>query len=355
MDCKFYQDLAKTLPAVPLAAHLVLHEQPDPDQVIYDGERLGKVLVETAKRFNTKFAFPLMDLTLEKELMLHVMGLVQSSAEAETFHFDDLPPANVLAKVTDSLDVSVIRRMKASCDAISYVAQEGGDILPMGMGIGPFSLLTKLMNDPITAVYMAGSGMTADDDESVEIAEELLKCAERVIYSYWVAQCDAGAKALFNCEPAANLVYFSPNQIASGSDVFDRFVIEPNARLRDLLVSKDVDFLLHDCGEMRAEMIRSLSNLRPKVFSFGSPVDLWVAAPHVDKDIVLFGNLPSKKFYSDELTIEGIYELIREITDKMSATDHPYIIGTECDVLSMPGYEKVIMEKVVAMNDCQIA
>ena len=50
------------------------------------------------------------------------------------------------------------------------------------------------MDDPITAVYMAGSGMTADDDESVEIAEELLKCAERVIYSYWVAQCDAAAK-----------------------------------------------------------------------------------------------------------------------------------------------------------------
>jgi len=32
----------------------------------------------------------------------------------------------------------------------------------------------------------------------------------------------------------------------------------------------------------------------------------------------------------------------------MRAVDHPFILGSECDVLSVPGQERTILEKVEA-------
>lgn len=355
MNIDFYHKMAATAPPIPLATHLILHEQPDPDKIIFDGERLGKVMLETARRFNTTLAFPLMDLALEKDLMLQTMGVVKNSVEAEGFLFSDMPTDEAIQTVTDSMDVMVNQRMKASCEAISYIAENGekDGIIPIGMSIGPFSLLTKLMNDPITAVFMAGSGMDAEDDESIELAETMLTLSVKVISAYWKSQAKAGAKAMFNCEPAANLVYFSPKQIDEGSKVFEHFVIEPNKILCKILEEENVDFLLHDCGELTEGMIRSLSLLNPKVFSFGSSVNLWEAESYIDKDIVLFGNLPSKKFYSDEVTIENLSERTKEIVDKLKPSGHPFIIASECDILAMKGYENIIMEKVVALNKCK--
>ena len=100
-------------------------------------------------------------------------------------------------------------------------------------------------------------------------------------------------------------------------------------------------------------MITSFGKLNPKVISFGSPVKLWEIEQYVAKDVVMFGNLPTKKFYSDEeVPLDGIEGRVSEIEEKMRPTGHPFIISSECDVLSMPGYEKTIMAKVAAMCGC---
>ena len=85
----------------------------------------------------------------------------------------------------------------------------------------------------------------------------------------------------------------------------------------------------------------------------GSPVKLWEIEQYVDKDVVLFGNLPTKKFYSDEdVPLDGVAAMVVEIEEKLRASGHPFIVGSECDVLSMPGYEGKILEKVKAMCGC---
>ena len=224
------------------------------------------------------------------------------------------------------------------------------------MSIGPFSLLTKLVHDPISAIYMAGTGMTAEDDDDVALITTLLELAESVIRETCLAQIKAGARAIFLCEPAANLVYFSPNQLREGASVFDDFVIQPNLRLKQLFDETGTDLLFHDCGELIPEMISSFNQLRPRLISFGSPVKLWDAEPYVDKDIVLFGNLPTKKFYSDEdVPLDGVAELVQEIERRLMPSGHPFIVGSECDVLAMPGYEQKIMAKVKAMCHCGCA
>ncbi len=350
MDKNFYLELARSGRRMPIATHLVLHEKSDPEAILIDGERLAAVMLETAQRFGNPLALPIMDLTLEKDILLRTMGVPPE--QTESFHFDTLPDAAAVAKVSTDTDVLVLPRIKANCDALRLLA-EGGKVIPVGMSIGPFSLLTKLLKDPITPIYMAGTGLGAEDDDDVALICALLKLSETIIHATCMAQIKAGAKAIFLCEPAANLVYFSPNQIRDGSSVYDDFVIQPNLRLKAMFDATGTDLLFHDCGELIPEMIESFNALEPRLISFGSPVKLWEAEPHVAKDIVLFGNLPTKKFYSDEdVPLDGVPGMVSEIEEKLKASGHPYIVGSECDVLSMPGYEKAILAKINAMCGC---
>lgn len=350
MDKNYYIELARQGRRMPIATHLVLHEKADPEAILLDGQRMAEVMLETAERFNNPLALPVMDLTLEKDILLRTMGIPASQTEA--FHFDDIPDPELCARIAPDVDVLALPRLKANCAALSLL-RDGGQVIPVGMSIGPFSLLTKLVRDPITAIYMAGTGVEPGDDDEVAMIHAVLKLSETIIHATCAAQIKAGARAIFLCEPAANLVYFSPNQIRDGSTVYDDFVTQPNLRLKAMFDATGTDLLFHDCGELIPEMITSFGKLNPKVISFGSSVSLWEIEPYVAKDVVLFGNLPTKKFYSDEdVPLSGIANRVAEIEAKLRPSGHPYIISSECDVLSMPGYEKTIMAKVNAMCGC---
>lgn len=351
MDRSFYIDLARDGRRLPLITHMVLHEKEDPELILRDGERLAAVMLETAERLGSPMAFPVMDLTLEKDILLQTMGIPADATAA--FHFDSAPSPEQCAKVTKDIEVTTHPQIRANCDALS-ILREGGKVVPVGMSIGPFSLLTKLVKDPIGAVYTAGTGVKPEDDADVATVHAVLGLAESVVHANCTAQIKAGARAIFLCEPAANRVYFSPRQIRKGATVYDAFVTEPNLRLKQLLDDTGADLLFHDCGEVIPEMVASFGKLDPKLISFGSQVRLWEVEPYVAKDVVIFGNLPTRKFYSDaEVPIEAIEGLVNEIEEKLGATGHPFIVSSECDVLSMPGYEKTIMTKINAMCSCR--
>ncbi len=353
MNRSFYLDLAATGKRLPVATHLVLHEKADPEAILLDGKRLAETMLETARRFDSPLALPIMDLVLEKDIMLRTMGMEPSTIP--TYHFDSLPDPESLKKI-DTMDVLKSPRIKANCESLAVIAASyaaGNTEIPIGMSIGPFSLLTKLLKDPILPIFMAGTGISAEDDEEVALLHALLELCEKTVHTCCMAQIKAGAKAIFLCEPAANLVYFSPIQIKEGSTVYKDFVIAPNLRLKKLFDDNKIDLIFHDCGSLTPEMIASFAALDPVIISFGSPVNLWEAAPLLPKSIVLYGNLPTKKFYSDEdVPLEGIPAMVCEIEEKLKAAGHPFIIGSECDVLSMPGYEAKIMAKVMAFTAC---
>ncbi len=352
MDRSFYFDLAASGRRLPVATHLVLHEQPDPEAILLDGARLAAVMIATARRFASPLALPIMDLTLEKDVMLRALGIAPEAIP--TYHFDAPPSPEDIAKVA-AMDVHASPRIKASCESLAAIAAAhaaGAPEVPVGMCIGPFSLMTKLMADPIVPIFMAGSGVEPQDDD-VAMLSSLLELCEKTVQAYSLAQMQAGARAIFLCEPAANLVYFSPKQIAEGSSVYDDFVIQPNRRLKALFNENGVDLIFHDCGALTPEMIASFAALDPVILSLGSPVKLWEAEPLVPKSTVLYGNLPTKKFYSDEeVPLDGVPAMVEEIEARLKVSGHPYIIGSGCDVLSMPGYAKTIMQKVMAMTGC---
>lgn len=341
MNRFLYLGLAASGLRMPIGTHLVLHTRPDPGAVLLDGARLGEVLVETAARFRTPLAMPLMDLTLEKAALLLACGVPAS--EADTHHFTAPPP--------EPSGFVLTPRMQAACRAITHVATRPG-LVPMGMAIGPFSLMTKLVGDPITPVYLAGAGATAADEPEIALIESLLALGERIIHRYLCAQIDAGAKAVVICEPAANTVFFSPRQLEAGYAVFDRYVTAPMRRIAHLLATRDVDLVLHDCGELTDEMIRRFASLRPAVLSLGSSRRLWEDAALLPRDVVLYGNLPTKRFCTRQLSANDVGRLATDLAARMRATGHPFILGSECDVLSVPGCEGEIMAKVDAFMHC---
>ncbi len=329
---------------MPIGTHLVLHDHADTEAILVDGKRLGEVVAAAAVRFDTPLALPLMDLTLEKTALLAACGVEEVAGES--YHFSEPPAAGA--------DVVLTTRMRATCEAIGYIARETA-LLPMGMCIGPFSLMTKLVSDPITPVYLSGSGVRAEEDPEVRLVEHMLELAERAVMRYVDAQAAAGAKALIVCEPAANKVYFSPNQLARSYAGFDRFVMAPNQRLRERLDAHGMDLFFHNCGELVDGMVSRFGTLDPAVLSLGSSRALWDDAALVPKSTVLYGNLPTKRFYSDALGVEEVQRLAAELFERMRAVGHPFILGSECDVLSVPGHEHAILGKVDAFMRCRAA
>ena len=341
MSRQLFLDLAASGLRMPIGTHLVLHEQADHEAILLDGQRLGRVVEEAACRFRTPLAFPLMDLKLEKEALLLARGVAPSAVD--TFHFSDLPDLRAEFKLTPN--------MNAVCGGIRCISEQT-DLLPVGMAIGPFSLMTKLISDPIAPVFMAGAGSSAEDDHEVALVERLLELSFETIRDYLNAQIAAGAKAIILCEPAANKVYFSPNQLAESFDVFDHYVMKFNLALRDQLAARGVELILHDCGELTDGMVSRLAQLDPAMISLGSSRKLWEDAALVPQTTVLYGNLPTKQFYSDGLvSVEKVRELSADLVGRMRQTGHPFVLGSECDVLSVPGSKETIKKKVAAFLD----
>lgn len=351
MTRKFYLDLASSGARMPIGADLVLRQHKNPESILRDGRRLGAVLAEAAERFAIPFAMPVMDLSLEKSALLGMLDI--PADRQESFHFDQCPSDEMMDRVEQRLADPYDPRLRANIDAIAY-ARWQTKFIPVGMAIGPFSLMTKLLADPITPLYMAGTGVTADEDEEVRTIERVLELAVRIILRSVSGQIKAGAKAIFIAEPAANIAYISPNQLEAGSDIFDRYIIRCNQQIKSLLNAWGVDLMFHCCGELTDDMIRSFCQLDPAILSLGSSRRLWEDARLVPQRTVLYGNLPSKKFYSDVAApVQEVERLTRELLSRMQRAGHPFILGSECDILSVPGCEKAIMSKVMAMLTCQ--
>ena len=331
-----------------------MHEESEPEKVRNDGAALGRVIERAARRWGTPLAVPLMDLRLEKTDLLALDGIPES--EAERFHFTSPLDEAKLAVLCGEQAVPFCPGSIARDEALAYVGTLP-DLFPVGMAIGPFSLTTRLMADPITATALAGSGVGADESDEVKMLWQCLRASEAAVLRSVRSQIAHGAKAVMICEPAACTAFISPRQIKSGSNLFERLVMEPNLRLKAALDEAGCDLFFHDCGELNDSMVEAFAQrLHPVMLSMGSSRKLWEDARLVPDDVVLFGNLPTKSFYSDgAMPLEEVVRRTKELVDKMKACGHPHVLGSECDVLFVPEAQVTIAKKVEAMMTCATA
>jgi uroporphyrinogen-III decarboxylase len=349
MATSYYLDLARRGFRVPMATDLVLNDERDPESARRDGPRLGHVIEKCARRWGSPLALPLMDLRLDKADLLARVGIGEE--EADKFHFS--------TPLDDETREALHRAEPARC--AGSVARDGAlddiatrtDLLPIGMTIGPFSLATKLMADPITAVALLGSGVHPHEDTQVQLLLDCLEAAELVVLASVRRQLEHGARAMLVCEPAASTAFLSPRQMKAGSPIFEQLVMTPNSRVGDVLKQAGADLIFHDCGELTPGMISDFAiRLEPAIMSLGSSRCLWEDAALVPGSVVLYGNLPSKFFYSDAaMPVEEVRRLASGLVRAMRDRGHPLILGSECDVLYVPGASETIWRKLEAMNE----
>jgi hypothetical protein len=347
MSTAYFLDLARQGLRAALATDLFLHEEPDPDQARCDGMRLGRVIERAARRWQSPLAMPLMDLRLEKADLLGRLDIPEE--EVDRFQWAG-PLAEEMRVALRSGGTPPCHGSEARDRALRYITEET-DLFPIGMVIGPFSLMTKLMTDPITAVALAGCGLSPEDEPQVRLLLDCHEAAEDVVLRSVRSQLEHGARAILVCEPAANTAYLSPRQMRAGSPLFERLVLEPNARLKAALDGAGADMIFHDCGELTDAMVTAFAHrLRPAVLSLGSSRALWEDAALVPEDVVLFGNMPSKSFYSDTvMPVEEVQRRATELVQTMRRCGHAHILATECDVLFVPQAGETIWRKVETM------
>jgi uroporphyrinogen-III decarboxylase len=351
MSRQTFHDFARRGLAMPLAVDLLVHLESTPEKVDANPAEMARIMIRAAEVFDTPLAVAPMDLRVEKAALAEWLGI--PAAEHETFHLSQpLSFEQIEALRNHFGDGELTARMRVTAEALGIAAKRSA-LIPTGMAIGPFSLVTKIMEDVITAVFMVGAETDPDEDESVALALQLIELTTGLVEAYVRAQIAGGAKAIIICEPAANKVYFSPKQIAEGSNVFERMVIEPNRRIVKAIEEAGADLILHDCGELTPEMIADLAGLHPVVLSLGSCVDIVEATRHVPRDVVLFGTVPSKFVpREDEMPVEKVRAICASLRDRMEATGHPFILGSECDVLCVHGHERGIMAKAREIAEC---
>jgi uroporphyrinogen-III decarboxylase len=339
---------------MPIGTDLVMHEEREPEKVRTDGAALGRVIERTARHWGTPLAVPLMDLRLEKTDLLALAAV--SNAAAGTFQFKSPLTQAELTTLCGEQTVPFCAGSRARDEALTYIRTRR-DLVAVGMAIGPFSLTTRLLADPITATAMAGSGVEAEDSDEVKMLWQCLRAAEAAVLRSIKSQIQHGAQAIMICEPAANIAFISPRQIKSGSNLFERLVMEPNLRLKAALDEAGCDLIFHDCGELIDPMVEAFANrLHPVMLSFGSSRKLWEDARLVPPDVVLYGNLPTRSFYSDgAMPIEEVIRHTDELIANVKACGHPHIPGSECDVLFVAEAKDTIQRKVDAMMTVRAA
>ena len=178
-----------------------------------------------------------------------------------------------------------------------------------------------------------------------------MEMAEITVERAIVAQLQAGAQAILVCEPSASVAFLSPRQMRGERHLFHRFAIEPHLRLKRIVRNAGAEYFFHDCGDLNDEMVRLIGwELHPAMLSLGSSRRLWEDARHVPDDVVLFGNLPTRQFYSDAaMPGERVAEMTSELCARMRETGQPFIAGSECDVLHVPEAADRVREKVDLM------
>ena len=333
---------------MPIGTDLVMHEETEPEKVRNNGAALGRVIERAARRWGTPLAVPLMDLRLEKIDLLALAGI--SATEAESYHVTAPLEETALATMCGEQTVPLCPGSSARDEALTYIRTQQ-DLIPVGMAIGPFSLTTRLLADPITAAAMAGSGVDARQSDEVRLLWQCLRVSEAAVLRSVRSQIRHGARAIMICEPTASIAFISPRQMKAGSNLFERLVMEPNLRVKAALEEAGCDLIFHDCGELIDPMVEAFANrLHPVILSLGSSRKLWEDTRLVPKDVVLYGNLPSKSFYSDgAMPVEEVVRRTGELVAKMKACGHPHIVGSECDVLFVPDAQDAIRKKVDAM------
>ena len=165
--------------ACPVGTDLIMHEEPAPEKIRNDGAALGRVIEKS------------------RSMLAHsVGGSADGPAPGDMTSAGSRRsargPGRHVSLSAAPLDDAALRRLTseqpgticagstARNRALAYV-HTVPDLVAVGMAIGPFSLATRLMADPISAGAMAGSGVEESESDEVRLLWQCIRIAEAAV------------------------------------------------------------------------------------------------------------------------------------------------------------------------------
>ena len=250
MTRSYFLDLARSGRACPMATDLVLNEEPDPEAARRDGDAAGPGR-GTARAALGLAAWPCRSWTCGSRRPT-CWPAWESARKRRTGSTSPRPLDHGDAGGAAGGEAPAVPEARHATGPCG-TSRDRPTSCPIGMTIGPFSLATKLMADPITAAALLGSGVTPEDDPQVKLLCDCLEAAEATVLESVRRQLEQGARAVLVCEPAASigLSLASPDQGRLADLRAAGARAQRAARVRSSGTPRR-DLIFHDCGELTA-------------------------------------------------------------------------------------------------------
>lgn len=189
-----------------------------------------------------------------------------------------------------------------------------GDDYYIGGGFfGPFTVAAQMLGMDDFMVELL-----SDEDGYVD---KLLDFANEICIAYLEDLIDAGLDLITVPEPVASEDLISPA-------MFEEFVLPLELKLRERLINKCSDIIIHICG-MTKDLVKPLADQNFGILSVDS-IDMVQAAKDADKRMALFGNLNPAHILVDK-TADEVYAISKKLCEEMK----PYggfILAPGCDL-----------------------
>ena len=274
--------------------------------VVRDGEKHAKAIYELSRRYPSKAATVIMDLTVEAEAFGSVIE----------FPENDMP--NVLGTLVDASNVDALEvpsvfsgrvpeYLLANKRAVELIKDR-----PVFAGaIGPFSLAGRLygMSEIMVDCYLEPDAVTI-----------LLEKCSQFIEAYCQELKKTGCAGVIIAEPAAGLL--SNEDCMQFSSVYLKKIIE---KVQD----ESFMVVLHNCGNT-GQCTQAMLATGAKSYHFGNAVSMEDVLKECPEDTLVMGNVDPVGV----LRMMTADEVSRKVTDLLEqCAGYPnFVLSTGCDV-----------------------
>ena len=295
------------VPVVPILAYPALIPLNQTSSIsLQEPEKHAKVVEYIAKEYETDALLPLLDLTVEAE----VLGVEAGYRE------NDAPQINNTIDIGKIQEKKSVGRIPIMAKTVKAIKKISGN-LPVGFYVtGPFTIAGQVIGitNLLKFILTNPTALPPLLDTMVETSIEYAKRLE-----------DAGIDFVVIAEPSSSLI--SVNQFKEFSKPY----------LRRLTKAVDVEMVLHICGRSR-HLLTEMIETGAAGISIDQNIPMQDAVSIAPKNILVFGNYPPVNLMmEDPATIKtNVLNMLSPVKDKKNV-----VSSTGCDIPSKTPSENI--------------
>ena len=232
----------------------------------------------------------------------------------------DIDKFDVEKVIADMREDHYYKRTLVQLDKMREIA--GDEIMIGGGFFGPFTMAAQMLGVEDFMIEL----MTGGGDEIAKIID----FAAEIVIAYLEDLVEKGLDLITIPEPVASGDLIGP-------DLFVKYVLPADLKVRDRLSSKCSNVLIHICGRTD-HLVKTISDSGISVFSVDS-IDMVKAQKDSAKGCALFGNLSPANILASK-DADEVYKISKDLCDKMKPFGG-FILAPGCDLAPTIPFENL--------------